>query len=120
MRFRSFSLRRFLLYLSSALLYPVWVWISSPEGQRLLKLTDALTVMGLVFLILAVLFSLIRHGDFDIMEYVALRSLRKGDVKSFDAFREDKKEKRKDSMNYPFWTCVLLFLVAGFITLFVY
>ena len=120
MHFRSFRLRQFLYYLFPALLYPVYAWISAEENRKLLKFIDALTIMGLVFLIIGVLFSLIRHGDFDIMEYVAKRSLRKGDVKPFKAFKEDKKENRKDSFNYPFCVCILLFAAAGILTFFVY
>ncbi|MCR5566290.1 MAG: DUF3899 domain-containing protein [Clostridiales bacterium] len=120
MHFRSFRLRQFLYYLFPALIYPVFAWVSAEEKLKLLKFIDALTIMGLVFLIIGVLFSLIRHGDFDIMEYVAKRSLRKGDVKPFKAFKEDKKENRKDGFNYPFCVCVLLFLAAGILTFFVY
>ena len=120
MRFKSFRLRQFLYYLFPALLYPVYAWIAAEESQKLLKFIDALTIMGLVFLIIGVLFSLVRHGDFDIMEYVAKRSLRKGDIKPFKAFKEDKKENRKDSFNYPFCVCLLLFLTAGILAFFVY
>ena len=120
MRFKSFRLRQFLYYLFPALLHPVYAWISAEEKLKLLKFMDALTVMGLVFLIIGVLVSLVRHGDFDIMEYVAKRSLRKGDIKPFKAFKEDKKENRKDSFNYPFCVCLLLFLAAGILAFFVY
>ena len=120
MRFKSFRLRQFLYYLFPALLYPVYAWISAEGKLKLLKFMDALTVMGLVFLIIGVLVSLVRHGDFDIMEYVAKRSLRKGDIKPFKAFKEDKKENRKDSFNYPFCVCLLLFLTAGILAFFVY
>jgi len=120
MNLRSFRLQRFLAYLLPALLYPVYVWVSSEQKVKLLKFIDALTIMGFVFLVIGVIFSLIRHGDFDIMEYVAKRSLFKGRIKPYDAFREDKKESRKNSMNYPFCVCVLLFLTAGILTAFVY
>lgn len=120
MRLRSFCFRQFIAWMLPALAYPVYVWIATEESLKLLKLIDALTVMGLVFLIIGVIFSLVRHGDFDIMEYVAKRSLRKGDIKPFKAFQEDKKENRKDSCNYPFCVCVLLFLAAAALTLFLY
>ena len=120
MHFRSFRFRQFIVWLLPALAYSVYIWIATAESLKLLKLIDALTVMGLVFLIIGVIFSLIRHGDFDITEYVAKRSLRKGDVKPYDAFKEDKKESRKDSFNYPFCVCALLFLAAGILTLIFY
>ena len=118
MHFRSFRFRQFLYYLLPALIYPVYVWITSEN--KLLKFIDALTIMGFVFLIIGVIYSLVRHGDFDITEYVAKRSLRKGDIKPYDAFKEDKKESRKDRLNYPFCVCLLLFLAAGLLTVFVY
>ena len=118
MHFRSFRLRPFLSWLLPALLYPVYVWVTAEN--KLLKFIDALTVTGFVFLVIGIIFSLIRHGDFDITEYVARRSLRKGDIKPFEAFKDDKKESRKDRFNYPFCVCVLLFLAAGILTVFVY
>ncbi len=118
MHFRSFRFRQLVYYLLPALIYPVYVWITAEN--KLLKFIDALTIMGFVFLIIGVIYSLVRHGDFDITEYVAKRSLRKGDVKPYDAFKADKKESRKDRFNYPFCVCILLFLSAGLLTVFVY
>ena len=120
MHLRSFRFRQFLCYLLPALLYPVYAWISAEQKLKLLKFIDALTIMGFVFLILGIIYSLLRHGDFDITEYVARRSLRNGDFKSYKAFKEDKKESRKDSFNYPFCVCLLLFLASGILTAFVY
>lgn len=120
MNFRSFRLKQFFLYLLPALTYPLYAWITAEQKLKLLKFIDALTIMGFVFLVIGIIYSLIRHGDFDITEYVAKRSLRKGDVKSYEAFKEDKKESRKDRFNYPFCICILLFLAAGLLTAFVY
>ena len=99
-----------------SLLYPAYAWISS--GYSLLKLIDALTITGLVFLLISVFYTFVRHGDFDISEYVTKRGVRKGDVKPFSAFKEDKKERRKDIVNYPFYVAVLLLLAAGIMTAF--
>ena len=113
-----FRMLLILLCLVLALLYPLYSYVSS--GRSLLKLMDALTVTGLLFLVAGIVFSLIRHGDFDITEYVAKRSLRKGDIKAFEAFREDKKEERKDYMNYPFFTGLLLLASSALLNLFAY
>ena len=110
-------LRAFLL-LIPALIYPVYAYVTS--GYQLIRLIDPLTVIGAIYLILAVFSSLARHGDFDIMEYVARRSLRKGDIKPFSAFKEDKKEQRKDSVNYPFLISLILLLLSGALTVFCY
>ena len=118
MRFRSFSLRAFLYHLLPALVYPVFALVSS--GRNLVKFIDALTITGLVLLALGIILSLIRHGDYDISEYVIRRSINRGDYKPFQAFREDKSEKRKDSLNYPFLTGVLLLLASALLTAFAY
>ena len=118
MHFRAFKFQRQLIYLVAAVLYPVFAYLSS--GNSLLKLIDALTVTGFVFLIFGVVYSMIRHGDFDITEYVARRSVRRGDVKPFKAFKADKNEERKNSFNYPFFTSLLLLAAAAVLTIFVY
>ncbi len=118
MRLRSFRLRNFLVYLSAALVYPVIVLVTAEN--RLLKFIDSLTVVGLVMIILGVVFSLIGHGDFDIISYVAQRSAARGHFKSFAAFREDQEEKRKDSANYPLLTGILFLVAAALLTLFAY
>ena len=117
-RFQGFRLKRFSAYFTAALIYPVYALTTSENG--LLKCIDALTVTGLVFLILAVVYSLVAHGDFDISAYVTRRGLKKGKVESFDAYKEDQKEKRKNSVNYPFFTGALLLLAAALLTAFVY
>lgn len=118
MNFRSFKIRPFAVYLLGALLYPAFAYLSS--GRQMIKLIDALTVMGLIFLVIGLVYAMILHGDFDITEYVARRSLRRNDVKPFQAFKDDKKEERKDSANYPFFTGVFLLLMAAGLTIFAY
>lgn len=111
MHFRPIKLKALIPYLSIAMIYPVISLITAEK--KLLKFVDAMTITGVVFLILGIIGNLTRHGDFDITEYIARRSLRRGGMKSFAAFREDKKEKRKNSANYPFLTGVILLAVSG-------
>ena len=118
MHFRSFRLRDFLYHLIPALVYPVYSLVSS--GRNLVKFIDALTIVGFVLLVLGVVLSLIRHGDYDISEFVIRRSVNKGDYKPFRAFKDDKREKRKDSMNYPLFIGILFLAAAALITIFVY
>ena len=110
---RGFTLRNFVGYLGAALIYPVFAYITAPEAQKLLKLADAMTITGFVFLILGVVHSMIHHGDFDISEYVVRRSLRKETLKPFGAFKEDKEEDRKNRPNYPFVTGLVLLLLSA-------
>ena len=116
-RFSS-NARNAVICLMLAVLYPLYAYVSS--GRSLIKLMDALTITGLLFLVAGIVFSLVKHGDFDITEYVAKRSLRKGDVKPFDAFKADKKEERKDRINYPFFTGLLLLATSAILNLLVY
>ena len=109
---------QFVPYLATSLLYPLYAYFSS--GRSLLKLMDAMTITGLVFIVLGIIYSMVRRGDFDITEYMARRSVRKGNVKPFKTFKEDKKEERKDSLNYPFWTGLALLAVSALLTIFVY
>ena len=118
MRFRPFKLKALLPYLSIAIIYPVISLITA--DQKLLKFIDAMTITGAVFLILGIIGNLTRHGDFDITEYIARRSLRRGGMKSFSAFREDKEEKRKDSTNYPFLTGLILLAVSAVMSVLFY
>ena len=111
MHFRPIKLKALIPYLSIAMIYPVISLITAEK--KLLKFIDAMTITGVVFLILGIIGNLTRHGDFDITEYIARRSLRRGGMKSFAAFQEDKKEKRKNSANYPFLTGVILLAVSG-------
>ena len=118
MRFRPFKLKALLPYLSAALIYPVIALITS--DQKLLKFIDAMTITGFVFLILGIIGNLTRHGDFDIMEFIARRSLRSGDKKTFAAFKDDKEQKRKDSANYPFLTGIILIAVSALLAVIFY
>ena len=118
MRNRRVKIQRLAATLITAMLYPVYAYVSS--GKSLLKLIDAMTITGLVFIVIGIVYSMVRRGDFDITEYMARRSVRKGNVKPFEAFKEDKKEERKDSLNYPFWTGLLLLAVSGLLTVTAY
>jgi len=110
---QGFTLRNFIGYLGVALIYPVFAYITAEPPQKLLKFTDALTIIGFIFLILGVVHSMVHHGDFDISEYVIRRSLRKETLKPFGAFKEDKEEDRKTRPNYPLLTGLVLLLLSA-------
>lgn len=115
---KSFRLKIWGKYLIVAMIYPVIAFLTSDNS--LLKLIDAMTITGLILLIIGVVFSLRHHGDFDIMEYVTQRAFHRGDIKPFRAFLSDKKEERKDSYNYPSLTGCLLLIVSALLALLVY
>ena len=109
-KLHSIHWKRFMEYIGLAMIYPVLAGLLAEK--KLLKFIDALTITGLVLLIVGVVLSLLRHGDFDIIEYVTRRSVQKGDIKPFQAFREDKEEKRKDSFNYPLFLGIIYLCIA--------
>ncbi|MBR3019007.1 MAG: hypothetical protein IKH57_18325 [Clostridia bacterium] len=51
---RSFSFKRFAVCVLSALLYPVYAYLSG--DNKMLRLIDALTVTGLVFLAIGIVY----------------------------------------------------------------
>ena len=118
---KKINLPSLLGYVGTAMIYPVFALITS-DG-KLIKFIDATTIVGFVFLALGVIFSLLRHGDFDITEYVTRRSassMRHQPFQKFSDFREEKAEKRKESANYPLLTGILMLLLSAALTIFVY
>ena len=112
MKFKHFKWSAGLLYLIVACMVPVLAYVSA-EGDKWLPCINAMTIEGLVFLILGVISSLMAHGDFDITEYVTRRFADKKHTKSFEAFKADKKEKREDHFNYPLFTGILMLIASA-------
>ena len=83
-------------------------------GRRLLVFTDALTVIGVMLLAGGVFYSMYIHGDYDVTAFVFKRA-RRGDQQSFDAFMDDRKEKREDAFNYPLFLGILYLAVSAVI-----
>lgn len=119
MNLKAFKPGPFLLDLFVAMLYPIYAYVSA-EHNPLLAFLDSLTIMGFVFLIMGIVNSLFRHGDFDISEYVAKRALEKGNIKPFRAFLDDKAEARGAKCNYPLLTGIALLLISVFIATYLY
>ena len=118
---KGFRFYHFLRYLGTALIYPVFAWITSEA--KLLRFMDAMTIVGMVFLLFGAVLFLSRHGDFDIMEYVSRRGLdtvRRRRTANFADFKKDKEEKRKDSCNYPFLTGLVLLAASALLSIFAY
>ena len=103
--------------------YPA-VKASAAASSRLLVFTNALTVIGLILVILGVVYSMILHGDFDISSYYlqrGVRSLRRlfsrhaeewSAQKSMADFLQDAREKREASFNYPLFLGLVYVLVS--------
>lgn len=119
MRFKNFRLWNWLGFLLIACLYPAFAYVSNKENP-LLAFINALTIVGIVFVVMGIILSLVVHGDFDITEYVARRAVNKKHMKSYEAFKADKQEKREDHFNYPLLTGIFMIVVSALLTIYVY
>lgn len=116
MQSRYQKIRNLLLCLLVSSLYPFYRYVSSAQ-DKLMDFINALTIVGLVLLILGVFNSLLLHGDFDITEYVTKRTLFRKSMKPYKAFKQDKKEEREGRINYPLLSGIILLAVAAVLTL---
>ncbi len=116
MRFRNLKIKRFVITLVIAFLYPLYKYVSSVHDP-LLDFINAVTIIGIVFLVFGILNTLVLHGDFDITEYVAKRAMFRKSTKPYKAFKEDKKEEREGRFNYPLLTGMVMIAVASILTL---
>jgi len=117
MGLRHFRVRQLLPHLGVALLYPVYAFVTS-DGSWV-RLADAMTVVGLIFLILGVVWYLVMKGDFDITGYVLRRGMRGTGQKTFADYRREKEEQRREMANYPLLTGIALLLASALIALLV-
>ena len=106
MNFRNFKLSGFLPNFIIAMAYPAVRALSS-EASRLLHLVNAMTVIGLVMIILGVLYNLVLKGDFDITRFIADRAM-KHTQKGYKAYKEDREDEREGSFNYPLFVGIIL------------
>jgi len=119
MKFPKLSLRNLLTSVICAFAYPVYAYVSS-DSTPLLDFLDALTITGLVFLIIGIILSMVLHGDFDISEYLVRRTIEKEHMKPFEAFKQDKQDARRSRINEPFLTGVIALAVSAVLAFFVY
>ena len=93
------------------------------QENRLMLFTDALTIVGLILLVVGIIYAMILHGDFDISTYLLQRGLRsfkfgprRGEAadpnQSPQEFLQEAREKRADAFNYPLFLGILYVLVS--------
>jgi len=109
--FQGFKISHFIPNLIISTAFPVVFTIGSAVNERLLNFINALTIVGLVLIIFGVVYHLYRKGDFDITQYILNRSMNKN-AKPYDAYMEDKEEKRKETFNYPLLIGILFLIVS--------
>ncbi len=100
------------------LAYPLVKALSSPKN-RMMVFSDSLLIISLILLVVGVLFSFARFGDFDITRYVFRRGTSKGEPKPFPEFQKDREEQRQNSFNYPLFFG-LTYLAVSTLTAFLF
>ena len=112
MHFRDFRFRQFLPYLAVALLYPAYAFFASEN--KLLRFVDALTITGVVFIILGAVRIFSRRGDPERLRFLRNRHTPE------KSFLPDEEQQPQNGMNYPLLTGLALLLTAILLTLIFY
>lgn len=119
MKFKNIRLKDLLIHLCIAAVYPLFACYTA-DSNPLLRLINALTVVGLIYLVIGVFCSFSMHGDLDITEYFALRRVMHKTVKSFENFKKDKTAQREGRFNYPLLLGIIMLAAAAVMALFFY
>ena len=110
-------------HLIVTLAYPA-VKAFTAADHKLLAFTNAMTIVGLILLVVGVIYSMNLHGDFDISRYYLQRGMRSfrfyaprqketPDAEQNPAeFLQDLREKRADAFNYPLFLGILYVLAS--------
>lgn len=101
-----------------AMIWPAVCWLRA-EDRKLLAVTDAMTVVGLILILTGILYIAVRHGDFDVTEYnlMRYRARKQPVIKSFEAFKADREAEREGSFNYPLLMGILMLIISFVIAL---
>ena len=108
--FSGLKVKDFIINLLICLIYPICKTIMS--DNKLLVFSDTAFIMSLVFIIGGVVSHLIRSGDFDITGFIAARSFGKAKDLTFEKYKKDKINERKDSFNYLFFVGIIVFVIS--------
>ena len=112
-----------IIHLAVTLAYPA-VKAFTAADDRLMAFTNAMTIVGLILLIVGIIYSMNLHGDFDISRYYVQRGLRnfrfytprRQDLLDSEQgpaeFLNDLREKRADAFNYPLFLGILYVLAS--------
>lgn len=108
--FQGFKISNFIASLIIGFIYPIAK--TAISENKLLVFSDTCFIISLFFIGFGVINSLYLHGDFDITSFIAKRSFTKDKKESYDEYKENINEKRKDSFNYPLFTGLLILIVS--------
>ena len=110
-------------HLIITLAYPA-VRAFTAEGNGLVVFTNAMTIIGMILLVVGIIYAMNLHGDFDISRYYLQRGLRsfrmfappqseeKKQKQNPADFLKECKEKRADAFNYPLFLGIVYVLIS--------
>lgn len=111
--FKNIKIRTLLIVVPLTLAYPIAKALTS-SNNRLTVFSDSLLIISLVLIVLGVIFTYSRFGDFDITRYVFRRGTDK-DAKAFKDYKKDREDERAESFNYPLLFGLVYLAVSVFI-----
>lgn len=124
-KLKNIKLSPLITHLIVTLAYPA-VRAFTAEKNRLLLFSNALTIVGLILMVVGIIYSMNLHGDFDVSRYYLRRGVRsfkffsprqseelKQDREENPAeFMREMKEKREEAFNYPLFLGIVYVLVS--------
>lgn len=110
---KKIKLKPLLITLIIALFYPVAKALSSEN--KLLVFSDSCLIIALFLFVAGIFNYLVLKGDFDNIRFIGRRMDPNQNTKSYADFKNEVREERKDSFNYPLIVSLLMFFLS-FIT----
>ncbi len=108
--FKKINPRVLPVFIPVTLAYPA-VKALLASSNKLTVFSDVLLIISLALIIVGVVLTFARHGDFDITRYVFRRGVDKN-AKSFEEYRKDREEQRGESFNYPLFFGLIYFALS--------
>ena len=109
-RFKNIKLWVIVAHLIVTLAYPA-IKASISEYNRLMIFNDALTIVGLILIVIGLFYSFALHGDFDRVKYVFLRGMNR-ESSRYENYNRNSEQKREDSFNYPLFLGIIYVVVS--------
>ena len=108
--FKGFRVKHFITHLLLCLAYPIIK--TSISTNKMLVFSDTSFIMSLLFIFAGVFYNASLKGDYDIHEYVAVRSFFKKQNQDLRTFINTKNEKREERFNYLLFVGIIVLIVA--------
>ena len=113
--FKNIKIRTLVIAVPLTLAYPIIKALISSANQ-LMIFADSLLIISLVLILMGVLFTFSRFGDFDVTRYIFKRGTDKN-AKSFGEYKKDRENERSETFNYPLFFGLVYLALSIFISL---